>query len=84
MRSAVRRRSVVPLLASVADRYHPSVEEFVAHGDEVRGRLAELGHSDDDLDKALAAWAGIENYEERLLPGRIDPVVLEQLRLKSS
>ena len=31
----------------------------------------------------LASWAGIENYEERLLPGRIDPVVLEQLRVTS-
>ena len=52
--------------------------------DEVRRRLADLGHTDDDLDRALADWAGIENYEERLLPGRIDPVVLEQLRIKSS
>jgi uncharacterized Ntn-hydrolase superfamily protein len=48
--------------------------------DEVRERLDRLGHDDADLDKALADWAGIENYEERLLPGRIDPVVLEQLR----
>ena len=52
--------------------------------DEVRRRLAGLGHTDDDLDTSLAEWAGIENYEERLLPGRIDPVVLQQLRLKSS
>lgn len=48
--------------------------------DEVRERLARLGHADADLDAALAGWAGIENYEERLLPGKIDPVVLEQLR----
>jgi uncharacterized Ntn-hydrolase superfamily protein len=52
-------------------------------GDEVRQRLRRLGHDDPDLDKALADWAGIENYEERLLPGRIDPLVLDQLRLKS-
>ena len=51
--------------------------------DEVRRRLSALGHDDEDLDKALASWAGIENYEERLLPGRIDPVVLEQLRATS-
>jgi uncharacterized Ntn-hydrolase superfamily protein len=55
---------------------------------EVRERLARLGHSNDDLspaglDLALADWAGIENYEERLLPGKIDPIVLEQLRAKS-
>ncbi|MGN6472875.1 MAG: DUF1028 domain-containing protein [Mycobacteriales bacterium] len=48
--------------------------------DEVRERLQRLGHADADLDIALAGWAGIENYEERLLPGKIDPVVLEQLR----
>jgi uncharacterized Ntn-hydrolase superfamily protein len=52
--------------------------------DEVRTRLASLGHSNDDLDKALADWAGIENYEERLLPGAIDPIVLEQLRATST
>ncbi len=49
---------------------------------EVRRRLAELGHEGDDLDQVLADWAGIENYEERLVPNKIDPVVLEQLRAK--
>src|SRR3954452_14989940 len=52
--------------------------------DEVRTRLANLGHENDDLDKMLADWAGIENYEERLLPGKIDQIVLEQLRAKSN
>jgi uncharacterized Ntn-hydrolase superfamily protein len=51
-----------------------------AVADEVRQRLAALGHRSSDLDTALADWAGIENYEERLVPGRIDPVVLDQLR----
>jgi len=55
-----------------------------ALADEVRDRLARLGHSSADLDKALADWAGIENYEERLVPGRIDPIVLEGLRVMSS
>lgn len=49
---------------------------------EVRQRLEALGHTDTDLDKALADWAGIENYEERLVAGSIDPVVLDQLRAK--
>jgi uncharacterized Ntn-hydrolase superfamily protein len=48
--------------------------------DEVRDRLRRLGHVDADLDAALAGWAGVENYEERLMPGKIDPVVLDQLR----
>jgi uncharacterized Ntn-hydrolase superfamily protein len=47
---------------------------------EVRRRLADLGHVDHELDAALAGWAGIENYEERLVPGRIDPLVLAKLR----
>lgn len=32
------------------------------------------------VDAALAAWAGVENLEERLVPGQIDPVVLAHLR----
>jgi len=49
---------------------------------EVEERLAALGHSVGaaGLDGALADWAGIENLEERLLPGVIDPVVLAHLR----
>jgi uncharacterized Ntn-hydrolase superfamily protein len=50
---------------------------------EVRERLQTLGHVDADLDRALADWAGIENLEERLAPGRIDPDVLDVLRSKS-
>ena len=38
VRTAVRRRSPLPLLESVANRYHPTVEEFLRHGEEVRGR----------------------------------------------
>ncbi|MEV4642982.1 DUF1028 domain-containing protein [Actinoplanes sp. NPDC049548] len=51
---------------------------------EVRKRLAAAGHpagpSLAELDEALASWAGIENLEERIVPGRIDPLVLDQLR----
>ena len=38
VRSAWRRRSARPLVASMLDRYHPSVEEFLAHVEEVRER----------------------------------------------
>lgn len=41
---------------------------------EVAARLARLGHPD------LESWAGVENYEERLVLGGIDPVVLARLR----
>jgi uncharacterized Ntn-hydrolase superfamily protein len=51
---------------------------------EVRKRLASAGHHGPDtpegLEAALANWAGFENYEERLIPGKIDPDVLAALR----
>ena len=43
-------------------------------GDEVEHRLASLGFA------SLEDWAGVENYEERMVPGRIDPLVLAKLR----
>jgi cation diffusion facilitator CzcD-associated flavoprotein CzcO len=36
VRAALRRRDPRPLLASVCDRYHPSVAEFLEHVDELR------------------------------------------------
>ncbi|MFI7608264.1 DUF1028 domain-containing protein [Micromonospora sp. NPDC049366] len=49
---------------------------------EVGALLAAVGHPVNAAgpDEALASWAGVENLEERLVPGRIDPVVLEHLR----
>jgi len=38
VRSALRRRSPGPLVASVLDRYHPTLEEFLAHVERVRER----------------------------------------------
>jgi cation diffusion facilitator CzcD-associated flavoprotein CzcO len=37
-RSALRRRSPVPLVRSALDRYHPTLDEFLAHVDRVRER----------------------------------------------
>jgi uncharacterized Ntn-hydrolase superfamily protein len=48
--------------------------------EEVHTLLAALGHDGPDVEHSLAAWAGIENYEERLRPGSIDPLVLNKLR----
>jgi uncharacterized Ntn-hydrolase superfamily protein len=45
-----------------------------ALADEVEERVRRLGYED------LAAWAGVENLEERVVPGHIDPLVLEHLR----
>ena len=41
---------------------------------EVAERLGRLGHP------TLESWAGMENYEERMVPAGIDPVVLARLR----
>src|SRR4051812_45927198 len=38
VRAALRRRDPRPLLASVANRYHPTVDEFLAHGGELCAR----------------------------------------------
>ncbi|HMT33244.1 MAG TPA: DUF1028 domain-containing protein [Dermatophilaceae bacterium] len=51
-----------------------------ALADEVRGRLASLGYRHTEVDEALAEWAGVENYEMRLLSGQIDGKVLAALR----
>ncbi len=52
--------------------------------EEVRARLAALGYRGEldaaGLDTALADWAGVANLEERMAAGRIDPLVLGQLR----
>lgn len=45
----------------------------------LRLALDALGYPDPDLESALFTCAGVENLEERLVPGRLDPVVLEYL-----
>ena len=38
VKSAMRRRSLVPVLRSLCDRYHPTVDEFLEHVADVRER----------------------------------------------
>ncbi len=45
--------------------------------DEVSRRLTALGHP------SLEDWAGVENFEERMVDGAIDPLVLDKLRAAS-
>jgi uncharacterized Ntn-hydrolase superfamily protein len=47
---------------------------------EVSARLGTAGHTGETPEAALSSWAGVENLEDRLVPGRIDPVVLDHLR----
>jgi len=50
---------------------------FEEVAEEVNGHLKRLGYEGDD---AFATWIGTENYEERDVPGKIDPLVLDRLR----
>lgn len=49
---------------------------------EVAALLAGRGYPGPDTAADLASWAAVENLEERVLPGAIDPVVLAQLRAR--
>ena len=58
-----------------------------ALADEVASLLDRLGYQTSKgsrLAEALETWAGTENFEERLVPGKLDPVILEQLRRHST
>jgi hypothetical protein len=47
---------------------------------EVSALLEAAGHHEDSVGAALDSWAGVENFEERMRPGKIDPLVLQRLR----
>jgi uncharacterized Ntn-hydrolase superfamily protein len=50
---------------------------------EVSALLDPAGHHGDSVEAALDSWAGVENFEERMRPGMIDPLVLQWLRESS-
>jgi uncharacterized Ntn-hydrolase superfamily protein len=47
---------------------------------ELRPRLERAGYCSGDVARDLYDWMGRENFEERWHDGKVDPVVLEQLR----
>jgi uncharacterized Ntn-hydrolase superfamily protein len=52
---------------------------------EVASRLSVLGYDPEDgFEEALSRWVGTENFEEREVPGKIDPLVLEHLRRQAA
>ncbi len=60
-------------------------EQWVTVSPELRmqlaASLAKLGYATGELEKDLNAWAGTENFEERMCgPDRLDPVVIEQIQ----
>ena len=75
----------VPELGRLLDLHHlyfGKPEEVLplegALAEEVRDRLQRLGYA------SIEDWAGVENFEERLVPDGIDALVLEQLRAQSA
>ena len=52
--------------------------------DRLRRALDALGYVDPDLMDALEHAAGVENLEERLVPGAVDPVVLSYLEERAA
>jgi uncharacterized Ntn-hydrolase superfamily protein len=58
------------------DEPHP--DDLIPLEGEVAAEVDSLLDAIDQPD--LETWAGIENYELRLVPGQIDPFVLDQLR----
>ena len=71
-------------LLDLNDLYFSGPEDVVPLegevADEVAGRLSTLGYDAAPVDAALGEWAGVENYEMRLVPGGIDTKVLQRLR----
>jgi uncharacterized Ntn-hydrolase superfamily protein len=84
----------IPELARLLTIHHllfgkPDPQDLLPLGgalaEEVRSLLGARGYiaggvTTTELDRVLAAWAGVENLEERLVPGKLDPVVLDHLR----
>ncbi len=61
----------------------PDDELLVLDGplaEELRPLLAAAGYASGDVARDLYDWMGRENFEERWHDGRVDPVVLDQLR----
>lgn len=48
--------------------------------EELRPRLARAGYTSGDVSRDLYDWMGRENFEGRWHDGKVDPIVLEQLR----
>ncbi|HEX6674889.1 MAG TPA: DUF1028 domain-containing protein [Actinomycetes bacterium] len=65
--------SLLPLEGALAAQVAASLERL---------GYATLGGA--KLAEALETWAGTSNFEERLVPGKLDPVVLEQLRRQAA
>jgi hypothetical protein len=58
VREAARRRSLRPLVASVCDRYHPTVREFLDHVESLRVRSGWSGRVVETRIKRIAAVPG--------------------------
>lgn len=90
-------REPVPELARLLDLHHLYFDRpdpldcdplEGALASRVRTLLTAKGYAPGDsaaeLEQSLSDWASVENLEERLVPGRLDPLVLAQLEEASA
>lgn len=80
----------IPELARLIDLHHlyferPDAETLITIDEEltreITSALDRLGYNPEKgFRDALARWIGTENFEERDVPGKIDPLVLDHLR----
>lgn len=69
VRAALRRRSFVPLAESICDRFHPTVEEFLEHVEDLRAKTSwdesfQLAH----IGRVRAVEGGFELDERGCFP----------------
>ena len=78
------RRPPLPLLLAVRSPARCSTSTPSSSARSPR-RLAALGYEPEaGFEEAFARWVGTENFEERDVPGKIDPLVLEHLRRQAA
>lgn len=77
----IRLREIHQLLFGKPENTVPLEGEYA---DRLRSALDQLGWTNPDLEAALNDCAGVENLEERMVPGRLDLVVLEYLESRIS
>ena len=82
-----RPKELLPLEGDVAGRLRHVLLQlgYLDHSHSAAGSAGEFGSGElAQLESALAVAAGMENLEERLAPGAIDPVVLEYLENRAT
>ena len=73
VRTAIRRRSPAPLVQSIFDRYHPTVDEFLDHVDELRAATVGTRASTPRVSSACGRSRAASSERPRRLPVLLAP-----------